>query len=225
MKIVSSDGNWAKVASRQAGWLLGLSLVLAGVTCAAVMEHNARVRVHKMLSAVTAERDGAVKDVVELQRQLKICRAEVTSCRAKPPTPAVVKVEAGAPGTIAARLNNPLNIKRLSGGRKWRGEIGHDKEGHVHFSRMEYGIRAAAFVLKSYSKKHKIQTVEALVQRFCNGNPEYVRFLCRRLKVKPDEKFSLIQRMPELLAAMSKFESGKELHPSYLVTLDLAREL
>ena len=131
----------------------------------------------------------------------------------------------GKPGTIAQRLNNPLNIKRRYDGGKWKGEIGYDSQGHVHFVDVEHGIRAAAYVLKSYYKRHDIDTIEAIINRFCTGNDGYVKFLSRRLKLRPDEKFNVMRRLPELLQAMSKYESGKELPDECLVTLDLARDL
>ena len=111
--------------------------------------------------------------------------------------------------TLAEQNNNPLNIKSLKSD-KWHGQIGVDKHGHVIFDTPEHGIRAAAYVLKNYSMRHGIDTVQGIVQRFATGNQEeYIKFLCRKLDVRPDEKLDIIRRMADILKAMSRFESGK----------------
>ena len=129
--------------------------------------------------------------------------------------------QAGKAGTLARANNNPCNVKQLSGGRKWRGEIGADKHGHVRFSSIHYGLRAAAFTLHSYESKHKIKTIKGLIERFCGGNRDYVRFLSRRMGLKPDEEFSLTARMADLLRFMSIYESGAEVSPELIATMDV----
>lgn len=150
-------------------------------------------------------------------------KKEVKDIKFKPV--ACTRYECGNPNTIARKFNNPFNIKRRVSGGKWEGEIGYDKQGHVHFSNIEYGIRAAAFTLRSYYKKHKIDTLESIIDRFCGGNKRYVSFLSKRMKLKPTEKFNVLNRMSELLRHMSKYESGKELPKEYLVTLDVLENL
>ena len=129
--------------------------------------------------------------------------------------------QAGKAGTLARANNNPCNIKQLSGKRKWRGEIGVDRLGHVRFSSIHYGLRAAAFTLHSYESKHKIKTIEGLIERFCGGNRDYVRFLSRRMGLKPDEEFSFTARMSDLLRFMSIYESGAEVSPELIATMDV----
>lgn len=166
------------------------------------------------------------KRAINAELALAKCRnekKEIKDIKFKPV--ACTRYECGNPGTIARRLNNPFNIKRKYNGGKWQGEIGHDKQGHVHFSNIEYGIRAAAFTLRSYYKKHKIDTLESIIGRFCGGNKAYVAFLSKRMKLKPNEKFNVLNRMSELLRHMSKYESGKELPKEYLVTLDVLENL
>lgn len=125
--------------------------------------------------------------------------------------------------TLARKNNNPFNVKVLEKG-LWKGQIGRDKHGHAVFSTEEYGIRAGAFVLKNYSRKHKIDTIDALVDRFCVGNTdEYKRFLSKSLGLKIDEKFSLIKRMPELMRAMYKFESGEEAPEKFIAMFDVVK--
>lgn len=136
-----------------------------------------------------------------------------------------IPIQCGKENTIARKFNNPFNIKRKVDGGKWQGEIGHDKYGHVHFLSVEYGIRAAAFVLSSYYRKHEINTLESIIKRFCGGNKKYVSYLAKRMKLKPNEKFNVINRMPELLKHMAKYESGKHLPDKCLVTLDVLQNL
>lgn len=151
------------------------------------------------------------------------CKNEKKEIKFKPTT--CTKYECGNPGTIARRMNNPLNIKRRTNGQKWEGELGFDKQGHVHFATVQHGIRAAAFVLKSYYRKHKIDNLTAIIDRFCGGNKKYVSFLSKRMKLKPTESFNVLNRMPELLKYMSQYESGKALPEEYLVTLDVLENL
>ena len=151
------------------------------------------------------------------------CRNEKKEIRFKPAI--CTTYQCGNPNTIARKFNNPFNIKRRVDGGKWQGEIGYDKQGHVHFSSLEYGIRAAAFTLRSYYKKHKIDTLESIIDRFCGGNKQYVSFLSKRMKLRPNERFNVLNKMSELLRHMSKYESGKELPKEYLVTLDVLENL
>lgn len=120
------------------------------------------------------------------------------------------------PKTISESNNNLLNIKSLKNG-KWKGQIGTDKFGHAIFETKEYGIRAASYVLKNYSKKHKVCTIEGVIDRFCTGNKEeYITFLCKNLKVKRDEEIVLIKYIPKLLRYMAIFESGDHNLPDKL---------
>lgn len=129
------------------------------------------------------------------------------------------------PQTLARQNNNPLNIK----GQGWKGQIGNDKLGHAIFESPEYGVRAAVLTLRSYAKKHKIQTVTEIVDRFCEANGktkmQYIKHICRALGIKPDEKFNLIGRMPELLKAMGRFESGEDVPNRYIDGFDILAKL
>ena len=131
----------------------------------------------------------------------------------------------GRPGTLACKNANPCNVKELSGGRKWRGQVGVDAKGHCRFSSIQYGLRAAVFTLRSYEKKHNIRTLKGIVDRFCGGNSDYVAFLSRRMNLSPDEEFSITARMPELIRFMSAYESGREVSPDMLATLDILTSL
>lgn len=123
--------------------------------------------------------------------------------------------------SLSVQNRNPLNVKALKNG-KWEGQVGVDKFGHAQFATWEYGMRAGAFVLKNYAQRHNIETVRGIVERFAEGNrEEYIAFLCKRLRVKDNEKISIIKRMPEILRAMARFESGEKLPDHLFVAYDI----
>lgn len=108
--------------------------------------------------------------------------------------------------TLAHLNNNPLNIK----GSNWLGQVGQDKFGHAIFASPDYGFRAAARLLLNYKAKHGITTIDALVERFCTGNKQsYKQFLSSHLNVQPTDEIDIQDRLPELLRAMARFESGQ----------------
>lgn len=112
--------------------------------------------------------------------------------------------------TLAIRNNNPLNVKTVKG-RPWFGQIAVDRHGHAVFDTPEHGIRAGANVLINYYLRHGLDTLDGILSRFCTGNrAEYATFLSRRLGIPPDVKFDVLARLPELLHAMARFESGQE---------------
>lgn len=123
-------------------------------------------------------------------------------------------------GTLAFKNKNPLNVKCK--GFTWKGQIDIDQFGHAIFSTWEYGVRAASYVLKNYYKQHKIDTLEGIVTRFARGNTkEYVEFLCKRMNLKRDEKFNVVNRMSELLKYMARWESGQELPDELFIPYDV----
>ncbi len=126
--------------------------------------------------------------------------------------------------SLAAKNKNPMNIKKLDHD-VWEGQIGVDEQGHAVFSSWEYGVRAGAFTLRSYAQKHNIDTVDKLVNRFAEVEGQkhtvYVLFLCESLGVESDQKISLIDYMPMLLRAMSKYESGLDLPEELFVSYDV----
>ena len=123
--------------------------------------------------------------------------------------------------TLASQNMNPMNIKARTND-PWVGQVGADSGGHAIFESYEHGIRAAALVLRSYAVTHGIDTVQGIVHRFAEGNHEaYIAFICSSLGVSPRQKIDVITRMPELLRAMSKFESGMDLPDKYFIAYDI----
>ena len=138
--------------------------------------------------------------------------------------PILAECPAGKYGTLAFANRNPMNVKHL-GKQKWLGEIGRDYLGHVKFSSIHYGIRAGVLTLRSYQTKHGIKTLNALIERFCGGNSDYVRYLSKRLNLAPDEKFQIIPRIPELVLWMSAYESGRRVDPKIIASLDILKKI
>lgn len=108
------------------------------------------------------------------------------------------------------------NVKSLGKNNEWKGAIGVDSEGHVIFKNEAYGLRAAILNLLSYERKHKINTIDALINRYCTGNrEEYKKFLSKRLGIGIEEPFSIRARIKELVLAVVRFETGHELPAQY----------
>ena len=153
----------------------------------------------------------AMHDALKAQKPLKetknsglpICDESKGMCVARPKA----KVEEQ---TLAVKNNNPLNVKALKHDR-WQGQVATDEFNHAVFSAPEYGLRAGASVLMNYYATHKLDTLEGIVERFCEGNKkEYCKFLSDNLKLKPDQKFNVMEKMSDLLFYMARFESGRE---------------
>jgi len=162
----------------------------------------------------------------ELQRRLEASqdiRAELEAkLKAKPAqAPAV-----GKAGTLSRKASNYVNVKTPNGRPNyWKGQCGVDAHGHAIFKSPEWSLRAGAIVLRNYARRYKLNTVAGIVKRFSTSNhEEYIGFLCRRLGLKPDEPFDVVRRMPELLPAMVRFETGRAVAPEHVAILDFLKE-
>lgn len=193
-------------------------IIFLSFTC--ILERNARVRQNERLYNALQQKTKLSIEYANLQEAYDNLKASKVSKDG-----ATIIATCAKSGTIARKLNNPFNIKRSVNGNKWIGELGYDKYGHVHFSKVEYGIRAAVITLIKYYKVHKIDTVEGIIKRFCGGNKEYVKFVCKKLKLKKNQKFNVITRIPELLLAMSQFEGGKAIPKECVITLDTLKHI
>lgn len=160
----------------------------------------------------------------ELQRRLDASqniRAELEAkLKAKPaPAPAV-----GRAGTLSRAARNYCNVKAPRDD-YWQGQIGRDKHGHAIFRSPEWSLRAGAIVLRNYARRHNIHSVRGIVERFstCNHD-EYAAFLAKRLGVGENERIDIVKRMPELLPAMVRFETGASVKPEHVAILDFLKE-
>jgi len=107
---------------------------------------------------------------------------------------------------------NPLNIR--AGGDKWQGAVGRTGKGYLIFSSPVDGIRAATKIIRNYSDKYGINTIEGIISRFApaseNPTNAYIQNVAERTGFRPDEK--LDTKNPEVLQklinAMIKQEIG-----------------
>lgn len=116
--------------------------------------------------------------------------------------------------TRGIRNNNPGNIKHSNS--DWLGmrDTQTDKT-FVQFVSDEYGFRALAKTLQTYKYRHEIDTVAGIIKRYApdsDGNPTeaYAKYVADRLGVGVNQTININERMGALLAAISRYETGKE---------------
>jgi hypothetical protein len=121
-------------------------------------------------------------------------------------TPSMAK-----PITRGIKNNNPGNIK-ISGD-EWVGAVGHDGK-FIKFSRIEYGIRAMAKILRTYQNKHGLKTIRDIIHRWApkteNKTEDYIKFVSRETGIPPDQALNLNKDGPLALIinTMIKFENS-----------------
>ena len=92
--------------------------------------------------------------------------------------------------TRGLRNNNPLNIRRIVG-TIWQGQLAEQRDKKfVQFKSIEWGIRAACCILKTYQRKYK-----------------YVETVCRLTGFGGKERLAESQ-LPALVCAMAFVECG-----------------
>lgn len=111
------------------------------------------------------------------------------------------------------RLNNPLNIRHNRNNR-WQGIYDpQDDPDFVHFSTMQFGIRAGFVILKGYIGKG-FCTPERIIQRWApsheNPTDTYIDYVCKRTGLTRHHviHFGNEKEMVALVEAMIKFETG-----------------
>ena len=117
---------------------------------------------------------------------------------------------------LGLRNNNPLNIRKVKG-QHWQGEIssprGEDGRGlsFVHFSSLEYGLRAAFCILRTYRNKYKAVCIEDIITRWAppteNDTRKYICDLCRLTGFGGKERLTESE-WPKLVQAMARIECG-----------------
>ncbi|WP_231100871.1 virion protein [Pseudoalteromonas luteoviolacea] len=107
------------------------------------------------------------------------------------------------------RNNNPLNIET---GEDWLGLTGSDGR-FVIFETPEHGIRAAARILRTYSSKYGINTVNTIISRWAppveNDTEGYIEFVADKANVNANEVLSP-EEYPRVIAAMIHMENGQQ---------------
>ena len=129
----------------------------------------------------------------------------------KPKQSSSPKGEVGRGLPRGLRNCNPLNIRRVAG-TKWKGQsIFQGDKDFVQFESMEFGIRAAFVLLRTYSIKYKANCIQDIVTRWAppseNDTDAYIKNVCLWTG------FGGLQRLteedwPKLIRAMARQECG-----------------
>ena len=119
--------------------------------------------------------------------------------------------------TRGMRNNNPLNIRRVVGV-TWKGEIVspiEDKQ-FVQFAGLEYGLRAAFCILRTYRNKYHAVCIEDIITRWAppteNDTHKYISDVCTLTRFGGKERLTE-NEWPRLVQAMAFVESGALLSP------------
>lgn len=121
--------------------------------------------------------------------------------------------------TRGIRNNNPGNLRESPGdSTAWLGErTTNDDSAFEEFVSPEYGIRALALTLLNYSRLYGRNTVFALIERYAppseNHTAVYAGYVAGRLGVAVDTVIDVNARLPELVAAIIRFENGVQPYP------------
>ena len=118
--------------------------------------------------------------------------------------------------TRGIRNNNPLNIRRVAG-QRWKGEIlpsiqGGDGGGSfVRFESIEYGIRAAFVLLRTYAIKYKANCIQDIISRWAppseNDTEKYIKNVCLWSGLGGLQRLTE-EDWPKLVLAMARQECG-----------------
>ena len=119
--------------------------------------------------------------------------------------------------TRGIRNNNPLNIRRVAG-TKWKGQEppsnsplkGEDRE-FVRFSSMEWGIRAAFVLFRTYAIKYKANCIQDIITRWAppseNDTEKYIKNVCLWSGLGGLQRLTE-EDWPKLVLAMARQECG-----------------
>lgn len=123
------------------------------------------------------------------------------------------------------RNNNPLNIRK---GSSWKGErpIQTDRA-FEEFQSMEYGVRAAFYILRKYMSGYfgltkPFNTIELIIRRWApateNNTEAYIDHVCVRTGIPRSRKLSFENKktMCDLVAAMVVEECGQSIDRSII---------
>lgn len=112
------------------------------------------------------------------------------------------------------RNNNPGNIRH--GSSDWQG-MSKDQpdEEFVKFDSPAYGVRAVGKILLNYQTRHKLNTVQGIINRWAppveNDTKSYVKAVAEHLGVSPTDKLDLKsnpEMLRKLIEAITNHENG-----------------
>ena len=106
---------------------------------------------------------------------------------------------------------NPLNIRRVAG-TAWKGQRAEqtDRE-FVQFESMEWGIRAAFCLLRTYERKYHLNCIADIITRWAppseNQTGQYISNVCRWTGLARMQRLTEAD-WPKLVKAMARQECG-----------------
>lgn len=118
--------------------------------------------------------------------------------------------------------NNPLNIRyfRLN---NWKGQSGH-KNGFCEFVSLDFGIRAAGYILMRSYRKRGVKTYSEIINAwappFENNTDSYLNFVLKEVNKFPWDIPTSLRDFADLIRAMWQFEQGNTINmpnPFYIV--------
>ena len=118
--------------------------------------------------------------------------------------------------SIGIRNNNPLNIRRSK--TLWKGQVlpqgGSGEGAFCVFSSVEWGIRAAFCILRTYATKYRLNSVRDIITRWAppseNDTQSYIRHVCMMTGFGGNQRLTEMD-WPKLIKAMAKIECGADL--------------
>jgi hypothetical protein len=125
--------------------------------------------------------------------------------------------------------NNPGNIRKSDA--SWHGAVAGSDPVFVTFDTPESGIRAMAKVLLTYQRKHGLDTIAELIERWApaaeNDSFAYIDDVSTRLGIDPDERIDLAD--PAILAALCgaiiRHENGGQPYPAAVIAAGVGAAL
>ena len=111
--------------------------------------------------------------------------------------------------TLGQKNNNPINLKAFE---KWEGQTGTDKQGHIIFKDLDYGIRGNLKNLKTHQRENPNETIADYMQSFAEENQEQeAKYIADNLHVSVDTKLKDIE-MERLFIYLSWFETNTKIN-------------
>ena len=122
--------------------------------------------------------------------------------------------------TRGQRNNNPLNIRRIPGV-TWKGQSPEQTDkAFVQFRTMEWGLRAAFCILRTYARRHNIRRLADILRRWAppaeNDTDAYLHSVCQQTGFTPKQLLTESD-WPTLVRAMARQESNQLLTDAVLL--------
>lgn len=109
------------------------------------------------------------------------------------------------------RNNNPLNLRRTSDNWEGLAEEQTDPD-FFQFVSPEYGIRAAAKVMRTYREKYGINTIAQIISRWApaseNDTAAYIRHVSNAVEIDQTAPLNFPTDLYKIVPLMAKHENG-----------------